>query len=79
MAPPNTENCEASEKHVLDAVSLGFLLPCIALGSKLGLFDKMAAFAEAKTSQEIVDAMSCKQRLDTVWQWEFIIQTQLHM
>ena len=56
------ENKEAFEQRIRNTVSSGFLLPCIALGSKLGLFDKMAEFTEPKTSQEIADAMNYKER-----------------
>ena len=52
----------AFEDKLRQVVSMGSMLPCIAIGSKLGLFDKMAEFTEPKTSQQIADSMEYKER-----------------
>ena len=62
MACVNPESSEAFEQRIMDTATSGFLVPCIALGSKLGLFEKMAEFTEAKTSLDIAKVMDYKER-----------------
>ena len=58
--PP--ESTESFEQRIRQTVSNGFIVPCIAIGSKLGLFEKMAELTEPVTSQQLADAMNHKER-----------------
>ena len=57
------ESQAAFEQRIRQTVNLGALLPCIAIGYRLKLFEKMAEFTIPKTSQEIADSMDYKERL----------------
>ena len=56
------ESRSAFEDRIGDIIKTGSIIPCLAIGSKLGLFEKMAEFREPKTSQQIADATDCKER-----------------
>ena len=53
---------ESFEKRIFETINQGALLPCIAVGYRLGLYEKMAEFTEPKTSQQIADSMDFKER-----------------
>ena len=56
------ESEELFSKRLMKTVMGGFVTPLIALGSQLGLFDKMADFTEPKSAQEIADSLGYKER-----------------
>ena len=56
------EGAKEFSRRILATVKSGYVLPVLALGSQLGLFDKMAEFKEPKTSQEIADCLHYKER-----------------
>jgi ubiquinone/menaquinone biosynthesis C-methylase UbiE len=64
---PAAESSAEFEGRIQKIINDGFTVPCIAIGSKMGLFDKMAALGKPVTSEELAEAMGYKERYVREW------------